>query len=189
MTQKRLTQRRTKLEKQKELVLTDLLGGLSQAEVAQKYMVSRPAVSTFVDRHRDSLTALQLEVGRQVTDYAIASSVFRVRELDSLYNKVMTFLAEQGFAERITRYNRDGEVVSQTDRVRDTTIAQIRGILDDAAKELGHRVTKGDTTNIAAVVNIIRGGTPLGMQPIDVSRETIEAEYTVETAEPGESSS
>ncbi len=183
MTVKRLTKRRTKLEKRQSEVIADLISGLAPVEVAKKYAVARSSVGDFIDRHRETVTALQLAYDEQVRNFAIASKVFRVRELDSLYNESRDWLREQGYSERVTRYNRDGEVVSQTDRYRDATIAQIRGLLGDAAAEMGERTTKGDTTNIAAVVNIIRGGTPLGMQPIDVSRETIEAEYTVEAGE------
>ncbi len=195
MTVKRLTKRRTKLEKRQAEVISDLISGLAPAEVAKKYAVARSSVGDFIDRHRETVTALQLTYDEQVRNFAIASKVFRVRELDSLYNESRDWLREQGYSERVTRYNRDGEVVSQTDRYRDATIAQIRGLLGDAAAEMGERTTKGDTTNIAAVVNIIRGGTPLGMQPLDVSRETpvseqiIEAAYTIDetNAGPGES--
>ncbi len=150
---------------------------MKPVEVAAKYDVSRSAVTQFIERHSPVITALQVEAERQVQDYAIASKVWRVKELDSLYNDVSQWIAEHGFTETSVRYDRDGNEVGRTERLRADALAQVRGLLDDAAKELGHRVTKGDTTNIAAVVNIIRGGTPLGMQPIDTA---IEATYTVE---------
>ncbi len=167
MTAPRLTKRRTKLEKQHADVVSDLITGLKPAEVARKYAVSRSAVHDFVSRHKESISALQLDADRQVESYAIAHKVFRIADLDALYNRSLDFLSQQGFSEQVERFNRDGEVVSRTNRFRDTTMAQLRGLLDDAAKEMGHRITKsGDTMNIAGVINIIRGGTPLGMQPL-----------------------
>ncbi len=177
MTVARATQRRTRLEKQREDVLADLLEGKTQAEVAKKYAVFPTSVAKFADRHSGELEAMSLKVEKAVEDYSIANKVWRVGQLQWLYQSSVDFLEQQGFSERVTRYNRDGDVISETQRYRDSAMAQLRGLLDDAAKELGHRVTKGDTTNIAAVVNIIRGGTPLGMAPVT---EVIEAEYTVE---------
>ncbi len=177
MTAPRLTKRRNTLEKRKVSVLTMLAAGATNPEVAAKYKVARHSVWDFSRRHAESLQALRSEVDAGILANYTAHKGNRVAELDSLYNRSVQFLEEQGFSEKITRYNRDGEVISETERYRADTIAQLRGILDDIATEVGERVTKGDTTNIAAVVNIIRGGTPLGMAPVT---EVVDATYTVE---------
>ncbi len=78
MTTARLTKRRTSLEKHKAEVIAFLLTGWIPARIAEKYSVSREAVSKFIQRHADELTALQTVVDKQVTDYAIAHKVNRI---------------------------------------------------------------------------------------------------------------
>ncbi len=169
MTVKRLTKRRTTLEKQQATVVSDLLTGLKPVEVAAKYKVSRSAVTQFIERHRQEITALELEADRTILTYAIAHRPYRIAQLDSIFHETTQWLADQGYSEKTQRFDRDGNVVGETTRFRSDALAQLRGLLDDAAKEMGDR-GKGDTTNVVAgVINIIRGGTPLGMAPIDHS--------------------
>lgn len=179
MTQPRATTRRTALEKRRELVLADLIDGMKAADVARKYKVERSSVTRFAHKYKAELTAMSLKVEKAVEDYAIASKAHRIGELARLYDDVTAWIGEHGYTESTVRYDRDGNEVGRTERLRADALAQIRGLLADAALELGHRSTKGDTNMIAGVINIIRGGTPLGMAPQDVA---IDAAYTV--AEP-----
>jgi hypothetical protein len=82
MTTARLTKRRTSLEKHKDEVIALLLTGSTPAQIAEKYHVSKAALTKFQQRHCDRLAALHAEVERQVSDYAIAEVVNVIAGMD-----------------------------------------------------------------------------------------------------------
>ena len=82
MTAARLTKRRTVLERHRAEVISLVMEGRTDAQVARFYQVSREAVSRFRERHADELTAIQLKVDQQIEDYAIAQKVNRIAAKD-----------------------------------------------------------------------------------------------------------
>lgn len=92
MTQARATKRRTTLEKKRELVLADLVNGMTQAQVAAKYSVHPTSVHRFAERYSDKLTELSLAVEARVEDYAIASKVNRIAALQDRWDRMKALL-------------------------------------------------------------------------------------------------
>lgn len=92
MTIARVTSRRTRLEKQRENVIADLLGHMTQEQVAAKYGVAPGSVQKFKVRHADKLTELSLAVEARVEDYAIASKVNRIAALQDRWDRMKALL-------------------------------------------------------------------------------------------------
>lgn len=86
MTTRRLTTRRHKLEKQRTEILDMLTAGKTQAEVARVTKVSREAVSKFVERHLEELTARTEAIEAEAANFAISNKVWRIGEYQSLYS-------------------------------------------------------------------------------------------------------
>ncbi len=192
MTQPRATTRRTRLEKQRENVLADLLSGMRAVEVAQKYKVEKSSVTRFIQRHSEQLGAMSLKVERQVEDFAIATKVARIAALNDRWTRMQDLIlaratdgryVEPGYStglllHQLKSVGRGGDFRLIDHYVTDVgLLAELRQTEVAAATEMGQLPKTGDTTNIAAVVNIIRGGTPLGMAPLPA--ESIEVDYTV----------
>lgn len=85
MTPKRVTQRRTRLEKHFSDVFADLVGSIPQPEIARKYGVTPAAVTLFKQRNAEALEQAMNEVTKYHADTAIANKEYRIGELSSLY--------------------------------------------------------------------------------------------------------
>jgi hypothetical protein len=129
MTVARRTKRRTKLEKQAQDVIGDLLNGLTQEETAKKYAVAPSSMSNFVARHAADIAERRNAVVEQVRDRQIADKAWRINEYASLYDLAKQ---EQATAE------------ASSDRL--AAIKEARGSLKAVAEELGQLPRAGDTT-------------------------------------------
>ena len=176
MTPRRITSRRINLERKQSQVMALIASGATGPEVATTFKVTREAVWQFRRRHADDIATLEAEVAAGMKGMAQAHKANRIAELDALYAGALAWLEEHGYSERVERFDRQGNLVGATTRFRADAVNALRGLLAAIAEELGERKTTGDTTNIAAVVNIIRGGTPLGMTPPTVDSLIVEAE-------------
>lgn len=155
MTTARVTTRRTTLEKKRELVIADLLSGMTQAEVARKYSVAPGSVNKFTQRHVEALTVASLAIEKQVQDYAIANKVNRIAELDHLYNLHRQEIDQYGvtIVETTTETeSADDEVklvrVIETRDYRKGLVTEARSLLRQAAEELGSLPKTDITFNI-----------------------------------------
>jgi len=118
--------------KNRAKVLAWLVEGKGPAEIAtlistKGQPVSRQAVQAFRDRHADELAPMVEAVEKQITDYAIASKVNRIAALDRLLGGMEREVADYGLIED----SEDGRYF------RDKLVKEIRGVLRDAAEELG----------------------------------------------------
>ncbi len=152
-----------------------IASGGTSSEVAPRFKATRESVWAFKRRHAKELADLETADLDQIKATMQAHKENRIAELDALYAGALAWLEEHGYSERVERFDRQGNLVGATTRFRADAVNALRGLLADIAEELGERKTTGDTTNIAAVVNIIRGGTPLGMTP-SIDTTVIEAE-------------
>ncbi len=86
MTVARRTKRRTRLEKQTQEVIGDLLDGMSQANVARKYAVATSSVSDFAVRHGEEINRRAEAVETDSAVHQISSKVWRIGENQELYS-------------------------------------------------------------------------------------------------------
>ncbi len=131
--------------------------------LSQSAAVTPPAVTQFADRHSADLDAMRAEIVRQVEDYAIAQKVNRIASLDALHGEIEEWLAEHTLTERSVRYDKDGNEVGETLRFRGDAVNALRGVLKDAADEMGQLPQRaGDTYNIdkAIIVREYSGFAP-----------------------------
>lgn len=145
-----------------------LLEGKKPAEIARelsttKRPVSYQAVYQFRDRHKAELEPAIEEIERQITDYAIANKVARVAELQHLYDVSRKEIDEYGVTIVETRheYAKGEEVaVIETRDYRASLVREARGILHQAAEEMGQLPKAADVTvNIdkALLVRYVEG--------------------------------
>lgn len=155
MTTKRLTNRRSTLNKRAEDVIADIIEGLSGADIARKYGVSRAGVLYFERRFAATILQAKAEVGRQVEDYAIASKINRIAAKDrrwQLLEAVRQARAHGGTGEetglmvkQIRRIGsgEDAEYITEF-KVDDGLISAMERLERSAAEELGQLPKQGD---------------------------------------------
>lgn len=131
MTTARLSKRRTHLERNAHRVLDDFQDGLGPTAIARKYKVSPEAVQKFKERHQDEITANALQLRREASDYKIAQKVYRIGELEDLYNE----------SRAIGR-----EAETPQDKLAAVRVASDR--LKQAAEELGQLPKQDITLNV-----------------------------------------
>lgn len=148
MTAKRVTQRRTKLEKQFSDVFSDIMAGLPGTEIAAKYGVDRSAVAHFKRRNAEALNQAMVEVTNYSKQTDVANKEYRISELGGLYGVAK---AEIQTAE------------SSTDRLNAVKTAM--GALRGVAEELGQLPRPDQNINVKAMM-LIR---EIGGTEIDVS--------------------
>lgn len=130
--------------KNRAKVMAWLVEGKGPAEIAslittKTQPVSRQAVQAFRDRHADELAPLVEAVEKQITDYAIASKVNRIAALDDMLARLQAEVAEYGIAITEVEYNTDGDEERriETRNFRAGLVREFRGLMRDAAEELG----------------------------------------------------
>jgi hypothetical protein len=161
-TQTKATKRPHVLERNRAEVVAILATGDQPADVARLYGVEVSTVTRFVDRYAEPIAALRVEVVKQIEDYAIASKVNRIAALDKLYGEIDVWLEEHSLSERTVRWDEDGNEVGETIRFRADAINALRGVLKDAATELG-QLPKPDvhnTVNVGILVRQLSGFDP-----------------------------
>lgn len=152
-----LAKARSPLERKKGIVLKLILDGLSDAQVAaalssKKLVTSRQAITAFRHRHAPELSASVNAIVKQAEDFAIANKVGRLAELQWLYEQTKAEVEEHGLVtEKVTTAEDGGPHFSR--EYRAAMVKEMRGLLKDAAVELGQIATKGgDTYNIEKAV-------------------------------------
>lgn len=135
MPAKRLTQRRTRLEKNFTAVFSDMLSGMTQPEIAAKYGVGPSAVAHFKSRNAEALQQAMAETAYRSREVDIANKTYRISELGDLYG---TAKAEITTAE------------STTERLAAINTASAR--LRQVAEELGALPRPDQNINIKAAV-------------------------------------
>ena len=123
-------------------VIAWMIEGVSDSEIARRVEMSREAVYHFRQRHQAEIVPVAAEIERQIVDYAIASKVNRIRELDALYTEIRSWLGEHSLSEKT--YSEGGGV---TIKLRSDAVAALRGLMRDAASELD-QLPRGNNINI-----------------------------------------
>lgn len=153
MTVARLTKRRNRLEKVHQQVLDDLIqSGLTQAEVAVKYKVTPAAISEFVKRHSVELLTQTEAIEEAAKVYRITVKTERIADAQAEYDKLGEWLDEHGLTERAVRYDKDGNEVGETIRLRKDAIDARRQYRREVAEELGALPRPDQNINIKAAV-------------------------------------
>lgn len=166
MTVARLTKRRNRLEKVHQQVLDDLIGsGLTQAEIAVKYKVAPASISDFVRRHSVELVRQTREIEERATVYRISQKEMRIADVQAEYDKVEAWIADNGLTERTVRYDKDGNEVGETIRLRKDALDTRRALRREVAEELGALPRPDQNINIKAMM-LIR---EVGGTEVDVS--------------------
>jgi len=156
MTARRLTGRRNVLDNRKDEVIAALVSGDSYSVAADRFGVSKAAIAYFVVRHEVALRTMREKVAEAVEDYHIAHKVNRIAALDKLYTDIGSWIKENSLTE--TTYGEGGT----TKRFRADAVNALRGVLKDAATELG-QLPKPDvhnTVNVGILVRQLSGYDP-----------------------------
>lgn len=107
-----------------------IVEGLPNTEIARRLGLHHSAIAKFRKRHEAEVTALVAEVERQIIDYAIASKVNRIADLDNLRNMAILELRQSGYAwDEISKNGVKRKVSGAVSDLKDT--------LKQAAEELG----------------------------------------------------
>lgn len=159
MTPKRVTQRRTRLEKHFDTVFQDIVAGLSGAEIAVKYKVDPSAVTYFKRRNAEALD----QAMREVTDYskqtAIADKQYRLMVKDRLESLLETVREarsrgetgeDTGLVTKTYKMIGSGESAKTVVEYRVDTalVAAIDSLHKSAAEELGQLPRPDQNINI-----------------------------------------
>jgi hypothetical protein len=143
-------------------VVAVLATGTQPADVARLYNVAVSTVTRFAEKYAEPIAAMRAEVIRQVEDYAIAHKVNRVAALDKLYTDIDAWIEEHSLTERTVRWDEDGNEVGEVLRFRSDAVNALRGVLKDAATELGQlpRPDNNTTVNVGILVRQLAGYNP-----------------------------
>lgn len=144
-----MAKRQQVLERNKARVISLVLEGLSDAEVAaamseRRVTVSRQAVTAFRRRHAAEIAPVVAEVERQIKDYAIASKVNRIAGLDALRQRVENWVEERGLVELQETTHESGAVTVRERFAREVS-AELRALYRAAAEELD-QLPRGNLT-------------------------------------------
>jgi hypothetical protein len=137
---------RTHLErpKTKTRVIELVLEGLTDRQVAQKIStprnsVSFQAISKFRARHADVLKPAAKAMVEAAVQHAIATKDARLADLQFLRDKTFEVIDQRGTLEaRDVKIAANGQTVDVM-RYDAGLVAQLRGVLADAAEEMGER--------------------------------------------------
>lgn len=176
MTTKRVTQRRTKLEKHFSEVFTDCMAGMNLPEIAAKYGVDPSAVTRFKQRNAEALDQAMREVIDYSRQTAIADKQYRLMvkdRLETLLEKVRQDRAnggtglETGLVAKTYRMIGSGlnaQIVEEY-KVDTGLVAAIDSLHKSAAEELGQLPRPDQNVNVKAML-LVR---EIGGTDIDVS--------------------
>lgn len=166
MTTSKLAKRKT-LESQASRVIEMLLDGATEQSIADALGATKRGVQLFKARHASLLSRVRQEAVETVQKHWIAGRDARLTELQWLFEQSKAEATEYGLTvvEKRTEVDGDTETVIETRDYRGQMVKEMRGILRDAATEMGQIVTpRGDGINIdKAVINIFRGAPELGV--------------------------
>lgn len=165
MTTKRVTQRRTKLEKNKPEVISMLVHGSNESQVAARYHVDPSAVTRFVQRHAVEIQGITEVIEANARENLIADKTWRITESQRQYTAVDEWLQEHGLSQRSVRYDKDGNEVGETISLRKDALDALRSYRREVAEELGALPRPDQNINVKAMM-LIR---EIGGTEIDVS--------------------
>lgn len=147
MPERRITARRNTLERRYPDVFNDLVQGKeSLRALAAKYGVSHTALTKFKVRNAEALNAAMAEVTRYAAGLSIADKQYRLSRAQADFDAVTAWLQEHTLTERTVRYDRDGNEVGETIRLRKDALDMLRAYRREVAEELGQLPKTSDTT-------------------------------------------
>jgi len=146
-------------------VVAIIAGGDRPSDIARLYGVAPSSITRFTERHAAAIAAMRTEVIKQVEDYYIAHKVNRIAALDKLYRLMDAEVDEDGLAVTEVRHEyRNGEQVAEVETrdFRGSLVREMRGVLKDAADELGQipRPDVHNTVNVGILVRQLSGYDP-----------------------------
>ncbi len=151
----------SKTDAMKGEIVGMLATGMPQAEIQRELNLSKNTLWRFIQSHRAEIQAAVDRRARRLEDYTIASQIDRIAELQWWYDKTKAEAEEFGITvvETITSGKADKEVITATREYRAAMVKEARGILRDAAEELGQLKDKpkGGDTNIAVLIRTVEG--------------------------------
>lgn len=173
MTAKRVTQRRTRLEKNFSTVFQDVVAGMSQSAIAAKYGVRQQSVSEFIGRNRVALDQAMTEVTDYVKQVAIADKQYRLMVKDRLESLLETVRVARTNGEtgestglvtktyKIIGTGKSAQLVEEY-KVDTALVAAIDSLHRSAAEELGQLPKADQNINVKAMLLIREvGGTDI----------------------------
>lgn len=159
----------------KAKVLCFVADGKSDREVAaavstKRTVVSRQAITAFRHRHTDDLATKQEEAIAEVEELWITDKAERIKRLAAMFDKCDEALTEYGvmITEERTFGNGDDAETVTTRRFNGGMVKEMRGLLSDAANELGQLPKSGSRGGSASIEledpngNVVRFSLNLG---------------------------
>ena len=136
-----------------------LRDGATEQSVADTFSATKRGVQLFKARHRADLDSLRQALDAKVKDDWIAQTAARVGKLQRIYEAAEAEADEFGFTvvERRIESDGDKEAVIETRDFRAAMVREMRGLLKDAAVEMGQiqqaapNVTFNDNRQITIV--------------------------------------
>lgn len=158
---------RGKLECNANEVIAMLLDGSTEREVAAHFGASRRGVELFKKKHTAEIADVKAAAVEKVKTDWIADRAARIAKLQGLYELAEAEVTEYGITivEKRTESDDGKETVYEMRDFRGQMVKEMRGILRDAATELGQIVPPPrDGISIdKAIINIMRGSPELGV--------------------------
>lgn len=134
---KRGPYRMTKLEARHGEIVGMLAVHTPRVEICRELGVAPSNLWLFVKRHQAEIEEATERRNRRVADYIVANQVDRIAELQWWYDKTRAEVAEHGITVEEVITSGDKESTITTREYRATLVKEARGILRDAAEELG----------------------------------------------------
>lgn len=133
-----------KLEAHATEIITMLLDGTSQRDVAAHFGGTLRGIQLLAERHEEDLTKAKEAASAVVVDNWIVDKARRIAELQWLYEQTKAEASEYGLTiveERHEQTDGDGAtVITKTRDYRASMVKEMRGLLKDAAIEEGQIV-------------------------------------------------
>lgn len=126
---------RNKLENRREEVIAAFVQGWPWSQIQQHFDCKAASLGAFRERHLEEIEGQRAKVAKAVEDYAIASKVFRIGELDHLYGEMRKELDEYGMFVTEVATDDDGKRIETRD-FRAAMVKELKGTLRQAAEEL-----------------------------------------------------
>ncbi len=118
------------------------LSGLTPAEIARRLGVSRQAVHTHLRKNTDVVTAKKRVMIDAVVDNWLTEKRFRLEKMQKVYDDLEAIAIERTYS--VTETTAVGEDVTVTaKRIDGALVGALRGLLSDAADELGQKPKAG----------------------------------------------
>lgn len=129
---------RNKLENRAPEVIAAFAQGFTWSHMLEQFGCTPRALDNFRLRHLEEIEQARAKVAKAVEDFAIASKVFRIGELDHLYSEMRKELDETGLFVTEVEYTDEGDRKGriETRDFKAAMVKELRGTLRQAAEEL-----------------------------------------------------